>query len=307
MGKIICIDSSTLFFPAVFSWERQTLDKHKGLHNRVILPPQYYYFNSMLSCLKKIGVEHDDMVIITLEGKSWRKDYSATYKAQRAGDRAKHTLINWDKTFENLNNLNTALDQSTDWHFIREWKSESDDICAMVPKVFKDKQCVIVTGDKDLHQLAYWPNVLIFNVNKKCKGSKGMYEKIENPLKILADKVRLGDVSDNILVDKKNDKEEDVELRRLIIDLLKLPDYIEEAIKEILENLPEKETNLNELPPFKGVKEKFMKIYNKDNIITPEYCYALQEKRDAKKLKIKQEKAEAKKKEMRALIGKIWM
>ena len=299
MSKIICIDSSTLFFPALFSWERQMIDKHKGLHNRVVLPPQYYYFNSITSCLKKIGVDEGDKVIITLEGKSWRKDYSASYKAQRAGDREKHTLIDWDKTWKILGDLHTALDESTDWHFLREWKSESDDICAMVPKVFKDTECVIVTGDKDLHQLAYWPNVKIFNVNKKVNGSKGMYEKIDNPLKIIADKVRLGDISDNILVDKQDDTPEDVELRRLIINLLELPDYIEEAIKKILENLPEKELNLDRLPPFKDVKEKFLKIYNKDKIVTYEYCYKLQEKRDAKKLKIKQEKAEAKKKEKR--------
>lgn len=289
MGKVICIDSSGLFFPCVFSWERQMLNKLESNADRFIMPSHTVYFNSIISSLKKIGVDKDDIVIIALEGKSWRKDVLASYKAQREEEREKHKLINWVREFDNLNRLHDDLDSATNFHFIREWKSESDDICAIVPKVFSDKECVIVTGDKDLFQLAYYQNVKIFNVNKKVRGSKGMYEDVANPLKIIADKARLGDKADN-LIPEPNEEPEDAELRYDLVNLLELPENIETAIRELLENLPHKELHLENLPKFKNCEKKFMEIYNPKHKITYDYCIELAEKRKERKKKKAQEK-----------------
>jgi hypothetical protein len=282
MGKIIAIDSSGLFFPAVFNFERQVLKKIEDKSDVFILPPHYVYFNSLISCLKKIGVNDNTKVIIALEGKSWRKKYYAPYKAQRAGDREKHTIIDWEKEFENVNKVHTALEESTNFHLVREWSSECDDIISVACRYFKDDEVIVVSGDGDLKQLAYYPNVKFFSIYKKCKGSKGMFEHIENPLKILSDKARKGDVSDNI-IPSPSDTAEDVELRYTLVNLLKLPDDIENKIVEIFENLPKKEMNLNRLNLFKNAKEKFLSIYNSANQITPEYCYKLNEKRKQRK------------------------
>lgn len=299
MSKIIVIDTSGLFFPAVFSWERQIIQKNESNSDRFIMPAHAVYFNSLLSCLKKIGVNKDDIVILATEGKSWRKGIAGYYKAQRTDDREKHKLIDWDKQFNYLNKINDALNNATNWHLIREWSSEADDILAVACRFYKDKDVILVTGDKDLHQLAYYSNVYIFNINKKCKNSKGMYEKVDKPLKIIADKVRLGDASDNIFVDKLNDTENDAWLRHKIINLLELPEEIEKAIVDILENLSEKELDLDKLPNFKNVQEKFLKIYDKEKIITPEYCYKLLEKRETKKKKKASEKAKLKREQMK--------
>ena len=156
LGKVIAIDSSGLFFPAIFSWERQTIQKIDSKSDIFIMPPHAVYFSSLLSCLKKIGVDKDTKIIVSLEGKSWRKEVAGYYKDQRAGDRAKHTLIDWDYQFKKLNEVNEKLNRATDWHFIREWESECDDILAVACRVFKDNEVVLVTGDKDLHQLAYY-------------------------------------------------------------------------------------------------------------------------------------------------------
>jgi len=294
LSKIICIDSSGLFFPTIFSYERQMLMKIESKSDNFIMPPHAVYFSSLLSCLKKIGVDKDTKIVVSLEGKSWRKQIAGYYKAQRADDREKHKLIDWDKQFKKLNEVNDKLDKATDWHFVREWNSECDDILAVCCRYFKDDEVVIVTGDEDLHQLAFYKNVRIFNINKKCNGSKGIYEKIDNPLKIIADKVRLGDVSDNIIVDKAHDTKQDEELRYEIINLLKLPDYIEDSIVNLLKNLPKKSLNLDELPNFRNAKEKFLKIYNTDKVITYDYCIQLLEKRENKKKKIAKEKRDAK-------------
>jgi len=295
INKVIVIDTNTLWFPAIFSWERQTLQKIESKSDIFIMPPHAVYFNSLLSCLKKIGVNKDDIVILALDGKSWRKSVAGYYKAQRADDRAKHTLIDWDYQFKKLNEVNEKLDKATNWYAIREWNSEADDILSVSCRFYKDKEVILVTGDKDIHQLAFYKNTKIFNVNKKCQNSKGMYEKIDNPLKIIADKVRLGDVSDNIIVDKAHDTKQDEELRYEIINLLKLPDYIENSIVNLLKNLPEKSLNLDDLPNFRNAKEKFLKIYDTDKVITYDYCIQLIEKRENKKKKIAKDKRDAKK------------
>ena len=283
MHKVILIDTSTLLFPAVFSWERQMIQKLESKSDIFVMPPHAVYFSSLLSCLKKIGINKDDIVILATEGRSWRKSVAGYYKSQRETDRKKHKLIDWDYQFKKLNEVNEKMDKATDWHVVREWNSEADDIIAVACRFYNNKDVVVVTADKDIHQLTFYKNVYIFNVNKKCNGSKGMFEKIDNPLKIIADKVRMGDISDNIIVNKENDTKLDELLRYEIINLLKLPDYIENAIIDILKNLPNKELNLNELPNFKNAKEKFLKIYKKDKVITPEYCYQLIEKREEKK------------------------
>jgi len=176
---------------------------------------------------------------------------------------------------------------------------EADDIQAVACRTFKDDTCIIVTIDKDLFMLAHYSNVLIFSLNKKCKNSRGIYEKVDNPLKILAQKAQKGDVSDNI-IPSTTDTEEDFKLRKFIIDLFKLPDFVEKPIRAVLENLPEKKVNPDLLPFQKSLAKKFFDIYKLDNVITPEYCYRLEEKRaNQKKKKAKLKREEDKKKKQK--------
>ena len=285
MSKVIVIDSSGLYFPAVFSWERQIIKQQETNSDMFIMSPIQVYFSSLISCLKKIGVDEDTKVIIALEGKSWRKKYYAPYKAQREGDRQKHEAIDWDKCFKELNDFHDLLDRTTDWQFIREWDSECDDILSVACRHFKDDEVIIVSGDGDLKQLAYYENVRFFNIYKKCKGSRGMYELISNPLKILADKAKKGDVSDNI-IPSINDTEEDFELRYMLVNLLKLPVEIEDSITNEFKKLKNKEKHLAQMP-FTKMADKFLTIYDKKYQITEEYCYALETKRIARKKKEK--------------------
>jgi len=283
------------------------MDKAKNKTDNFIMPPRAMYFNSLLSCMSKIGIDKDDIVIMAGEGKSFRKKYMGAYKDHRKGLRDKDSFTDWGYEFKQLNKLHDELNEATNWHFVRVANGlEADDVIAIACRVFKDKECVVVTGDKDLHQLAYYPNVRMFNLNKKCHGSKGVFEKVDKPLKIISDKARLGDSADNILVDKINDTEEDYDLRYFVVNLLELPEEIEKLGVDALTNLPEKEFNLDKLPAFKNVQEKFLKIYNKDKVVTPEYCYSLLEKRANKKLKEKEEKKLLKKKLKEKKNGSIW-
>jgi len=288
MSKVILIDSSGLFVPTVKVWGRLRQGQVQTGTPSFVMPAHCMYFNSLLSSLSKIGVDRDDTVIIAEEGKSWRKDYAAFYKAQREGLREKDTFVDWPYQYQQLNKLHGQLKNSTNWFFVREPNLESDDIIAIAARFFKDQEVIIATGDKDLFQLAFYGNVKLFTLNKKINGSKGMYENVPDPIKIINDKAKKGDVGDNILT-SPDDTEEDYNLRLLLVDLLNLPKEIElkgvNAIKEAL-SLARK-TNLAELPPFKNVQDKFLKIYDKEKVVTYDQCIKLLEKRIIKKKKEK--------------------
>lgn len=175
---------------------------------------------------------------------------------------------------------------------------EADDVLATACKVFKDKEVILATGDKDLYQLKYFPNVKIWSFNlKKIKGGTGGYAQIKSPLSIISDKVRLGDISDNIIVDKIADTELEQKRRQFIIDLLDLPDWIEQPIREKLENLPKKEIIKEKLPFQNSLAKRFWEIYKTEKIVTYEYCEQLMAKREEKRKKKAKEKYQEKKKE----------
>lgn len=283
MKKIILIDSSSISFRSILNYMTQ-LEKNKG-SNKFIDSPQHSYYISLISRLKKIGVDNNTIMIVALEGKSWRKNFYGPYKANRPDYTA------WKPYFEKINYVNQCLEEATNWHFLRDWNSECDDIIAVACKYFKDDEKIIISSDGDLKQLCYYPNTNFFASHIKCKGSNGCFIKVDNPLNTLATKIRVGDKGDNIIVEKGVVyTEEDVALRTMIIDLLNLPEFVEKPIRELLSNLPKKELNLDKLPNFKNCKEKFLQIYDDKYKVTPEYCYSLLEKRVERKKKEKAKK-----------------
>lgn len=300
MSKVILVDSSGLFVPTVKVCNRLKQQRAQTGHPSFVMQAHVMYFNSLISSLSKIGVDSDDIIIMAEEGKSWRKNLAYFYKAQREGLRDKDTFTDWKYEYEMLNKLHAQLRDATNWFFCRHPELESDDIIAIASRYFKDKEVIIVTGDKDLFQLAFYSNVKIFTLNKKINGSKGVYEEVKKPLKIIADKLRLGDAGDNI-IPEPNETEEDINLRMVLINLLELPPDIEQkGIQTIEEELAYNKTlHLEYLPEFKGVREKFLKIYEKNKIITYEYCLGLLESRKNSKKKKDALKRELKKKEQK--------
>jgi hypothetical protein len=290
MSKVILLDINVLMFRSIFNYERMLQQKIETKSNVLVMKPHYTCFIMILSALKKIGIEKNNTkVIVCQDGSSWRKKVYQPYKAQRKSDREKHTLINWNEQFENFNQLFNQLNDSTDWHFIRNWSAEADDLISSSCRLFKDDEIIIVSIDGDLKMLTYYTNVKYFTLMKKCNGSRGIYERIEKPLSILEKKSRCGDSADNVLV-AENETEEDQLLRHQIVNLLELPNYVEEENIKLLSNLQEKELHLDKLPNFKNCKEKFLEIYNPKHKIDPEYCYKLAEKRIERKKKEKVKK-----------------
>ena len=233
MSKVVLLDCSVLAHRSIFSRGSLFLLKSQGkVPSSTFIPAvSYSYMSQIISILKKIGVEsNEDLILCCLDHHSWRKNYDANYKAQRQGFRESFTHINWEHDYNEINKINEQLDEATNFHFLRIENCESDDIIATACKFFSDQTCIIVSIDADLQMLCHYPNVRYFSPLAKFKALKGSYVKVDDPLGILAKKCLKGDVSDNILVNKETDTAEDYELRKFIIDLINLPEFVSTPI-----------------------------------------------------------------------------
>lgn len=328
MQKVIVIDGGVFCHKAILAWEAQMKLKSEGkLKSDFIPDPDYTYMLMILSCLKKIELTRDDMIIIAQDGRnSWRKAFYTIYKENRKKFRKQQQFVDWGKEYERINNINERLHESTDWQFIKldlafnfadlcnteEGKKfnidkhnidydtffgiEADDIQAYAVEYFSDKEVICVTIDGDLAQLAYYDNFKFFSPNIKFRNGSGCYKIIENPLKVLSDKIRLGDKKDNILK-SDTDSQEHVELRNLLINLLKLPNFLKREIKEVFDNIQPKTIDYN-LLPFKnsiGTEANFDKIYKNDKVITYEDAVKRHIRAEKKKKNKTKEKREQKK------------
>lgn len=298
MNKVILLDSSVFVHRSIFSWGSMIrLQREKKVNMGFIPPVGYTYFSMIISALKKIGVDKDDVIIMAQDGRdSWRKDYYAPYKAQRQEYRESHEEINWEEKYGEINAVIKQLKKANIFHWIQINKIEADDVIAVACNYFSDKECIVVSIDKDLEQLTHYSNVKIYSLLAKYKTEKGAYKIIKNPLKIITDKAKKGDASDNILVDKETDTDEDYKLREFIINLIRLPEFVTKTVTPYLEDLYPLEVIEKELPYQNSLAKKFNQVYDKQFQITYDDCVLYQEK--------KIERVSKKKKKMKESIKK---
>ena len=243
MNKIIVIDEGYLKHRAIFAFRKNSQ-----------CPVTYMFMRMIISCLKKIGVTLEDRIIMACDyGKSWRKLEDTQYKAQRKDYReSKEDATWWKEVYGEFNNFYDKLGVSINWNFVKIWGLEADDWASMISRFYIDKECILISADKDWEMLITFPNVKIFSpISKK-------YKLIKNPEKVLLEKIQ-GDVSDNLLGKPKTEAE--FEIRKRIVNLLKLPQHIEQPMKEVLNSLPIKNLYVNKLP-YHSIRTQFEKLYN---------------------------------------------
>lgn len=247
LSKVILIDYCYFMFRAIFCFER----------NRTV-QPTWNAVSMILSNLKKVDVQPDDTVILAVDSKlgSWRKEVDPQYKANRKESREKHD-IDWKKMWQMFGDLKEALEASTPFHLIEIEKLEADDIIAYTCKKFQDRECVIVSVDSDYDMLTAYPNVKFFSPLRK------LYKHIDNPYKILASKIQK-ETADNLLTEVHTELE--FERRNKIVNLLELPQFVEEKVEEAINFLPEKEWDINAFP-FRSLIKRVNTLYQGDKVI----------------------------------------
>ena len=266
-GKIIVVDYGCIMFSAIFA--------HKFTPQ---IPVTYTILNMIFANILKVGLDNDDEVMIAVDyGKSWRKEFDSQYKAGRKEGREKHAEIDWDKTFEEVNILLDKIDRALPFQILKVPHLEADDWMSYVPRYYPDKKVVLISFDSDLHQLLTLPNVKIFSPKSK------KYKVGINPYNELAKKINK-EATDGLTNPVLN--ESDFEKRNMIVNLLELPEFVENQMKAVLETLPLKGEDLDVLP-FRPMREKYLKLVtDKSKLVSFEKCEKqLERKKKAKKVK----------------------
>jgi 5'-3' exonuclease len=154
--KYLLIDTSNMFFRARHQAHRAS-DTWTKLGFALHLT-----FMSANKVARDIGADH---VVFALEGRSWRKDVYAPYKANRAVARGamSETEAEEDKMFwETYDLLTQYLSTKTNCSVIRCATAEADDIIARWVALHPQDEHVIVSSDSDFVQLIA-PNVKLYN------------------------------------------------------------------------------------------------------------------------------------------------
>ncbi len=220
------------------------------------------------------------------------------YKGDRAKKRRK-SPIDWKTEYSKMNWLVQVLDQNTTWHSIRLPMIEADDIMAVASRFYKNNEIVLCTYDEDLTQMWDYPNVKIFSpMTKRYKIRPENF----NVYKLISKKTQK-ETSDNLVSPILNVEHYDNRMK--IVNLLELPEWVEQSVLAELSCLEPKEENLEGIP-FKGLAERMKTIYNQDKIVTYESSVKYYQRKEDKKRKdllIKRAKAKLDRANKRTIKG----
>ena len=154
--RYLLIDTSNMFFRARHQAHRAADTWTKlgfALHLTIM---------SANKVARDLGADH---VVFALEGRSWRKDHYAPYKANRAVARGKmtETEAEEDQLFwETYDELTKYLSTKTNCSVIRCATAEADDVIARWIALHPQDHHTVVSTDSDFVQLVA-PNVQLYN------------------------------------------------------------------------------------------------------------------------------------------------
>jgi len=230
---------------------------------------KHLMINSIFHILREFS---PDEIVVALDSKSpWRKKYLKEYKSNRKEKRDKSN-IDFKKFYDVSNKfLYDMRNVITNFKYVYVDTAEADDVIAVLikEKYSPRDNKVVISSDKDMHQLLKFDNVKIFNpIEKKFKSPI-------NCEKELILKIITGDRSDNIPAIKERcgiktaekilnegleeffEREEDGETYRfnyqrnkMLIDFDSIPHEVYNDILIEYENNKIKKINLNNFEKF---------------------------------------------------------
>jgi hypothetical protein len=171
-------------------------------------------FNSINKCWREFDGNH---IVLCLEGRSWRKDFYAPYKANRrviADSRSVREQEDDELYFEAYDSMVQFFAEKTNVSVVRCETAEADDMIATWIQQHPDDNHYIVSTDSDFYQLLA-PNVTQYNGTtdqvvtlegwKDLKSGEEVIDKKTNAPKtpiepewVLFEKCIRGDSSDNV-------------------------------------------------------------------------------------------------------------
>jgi len=205
--KYLLVDTANLFSRARHSTPRGADTWSKlGLALHIT-------FNGIL---KADRLHKPDHVIFCLEARSWRKDHTGSYKANRKVTRDKMSTKEAEEDAEFwacFDDLSKWLAERTNATVIRVERAEADDLIARWIALHPEDQHTILSNDSDFMQLLA-PNVDIYNgLTNQLINLNGYFDDWGKPVKdkktkevktvpdpewLLFEKCMRGDTSDNV-------------------------------------------------------------------------------------------------------------
>ncbi len=155
---------------------------------------RHFILNSIRMNNLKYRDKYGEM-IIACDGRSWRKDYFAEYKARRKKNRDSSD-VDWEQVFKVFTKVREELNEHMPYKVICHSNAEADDIIATLirntQEFGKHEPVMIVSSDKDFVQLQKYKNVEQWSpLTKK-------FIVHENPNEYLYEHIFKGDSGDGV-------------------------------------------------------------------------------------------------------------
>lgn len=205
MSTYLIVDTANLFFRA-----RHVV---RGDAEEKVAMSYHIILSSIMKEWRKTNANH---VVFCFEGRSWRKDVYAPYKANRSDARAALTpseQAEEELFWQSFDNFREYLETKTNVTVLQHPEVEADDLIARWIDLHPDFDHVLVSSDTDFEQLVA-PNVKLYNgisgvttthegyfddkgkpvVDKKTKEVKPA----PDPEYLLFKKCMRGDTTDNV-------------------------------------------------------------------------------------------------------------
>ncbi|WNA15994.1 53EXOc domain-containing protein [Xanthomonas phage XaC1] len=204
----LLVDTQNCFHRAIFAAQRSADTWTKiGLSLHITL-------SGINKMQQQMNADH---VVFCAEGRSWRKDVDDSYKRNREAATNSKTKAEQEEMqlmFEMVNDFMDFVDTKTNSTLLRAPKCEADDFIARWVQTHPEDEHIILSTDKDFHQLLA-SNVKQFNPvqeflytidgvydvrnkSKKAKDKKGVDIPVPDPEFSLFLKCVKGDTSDNV-------------------------------------------------------------------------------------------------------------
>lgn len=146
----VLVDANNFFMKNLFSYKAGMRKSQKLFEKEEqILEYSHLISNSLLSLIDRF--ENRVGIVLCFDYKTWRKQYYKEYKGTREYDDS----INWDAYFKFLDSYCDELKSKHQFTISRIEGAEADDLIYLWSKKLNNlgNDCVIISEDKDLHQL----------------------------------------------------------------------------------------------------------------------------------------------------------
>jgi 5'-3' exonuclease len=206
MNTYLVIDCQNLFMRVRHGTKAPDVDLQFGMALHIIF-----------TSIKKVWNQFDGThTVFCLEGRSWRKNVYAPYKANRkvaANSRSQREIDEDNAFFEVMDHFIKFVSEQTNCTVIRHPEGEADDMIARWIALHPLDRHVIISSDSDFQQLIS-PTVNIYNgIAGLLYTSTGIYDKdgkiaknkhgkemaVPDPEWILFEKCIRGDDGDNVM------------------------------------------------------------------------------------------------------------